>query len=162
MIIYLISIEHLFISRQPAVLLAVPDPLQRMLVMRAPYLWEPVAMITALGITLFISPLNLLLGSFLALLVGTNFMVAVFSYQYRNTCRLDTGAGLAGVLPGMLSGFACCAPTFVIALAPALSSFTVYFLAIQPFLIPFSIAIMLLGLCWSVSRLPISEKEGIV
>ncbi|MDW7672841.1 MAG: hypothetical protein SCK57_11535 [Bacillota bacterium] len=156
LLIYLISIEHLFWSRQPSTLLAVSEPFQRMLVMRAPFLWEPVIMFTLFGITLFVSPLNLVLGGVLGMLVGANIMVAVYSYQYRKICRIDSGVGLAGILPGVLSGFACCAPTFIIALAPALSSFTVFFLQVQPFLIPFSLFVMVLGLCWSVSRLPIS------
>lgn len=155
LLIYLISIEHLFWSRQPATILAVSEPLQRMLVMRAPFLWEPVIMLTLFGITLFVSPLNLVLGTVLGMLVGANIMVAVFSYQYRKICRIDSGVGLAGILPGVLSGFACCAPTFIIALAPALSSFTVFFLQVQPFLIPFSLIFMMLGLFWSVYRLPV-------
>lgn len=155
LLIYLISIEHLFWSRQPATMMIVSEPFQRTLVMRAPFLWEPVMMMTLFGITLFVSPLNLILGGVLGLLVGANIMVAVYSYQYRHICRIDSGVGLAGILPGVLSGFACCAPTFIIALAPALSSFTVFFLQVQPFLIPFSLFVMVLGLFWSVSRLSV-------
>ena len=159
LLLYLFSIEHLFRSGQTAAFTMVEEPLGRMLMMRAPFLWEPVAALALAGFTLFVSPLNLLLGSLLGFLVGVNIMVAVFSYQFRNTCRINTGYGLAGVLPGMLSGFACCAPTFIIALTPALGSFTVFFLAIQPFLIPFSLIVMLLGLYWSVSQLPLIVKE---
>lgn len=153
--IYLISIEHLFLSNQQNSFFVVNNPLERMFLSRAPFMWEPIASMSFSGIGIFLSPLNIILGGVLGILVGANIMISVFSYKFRKICNLNSNYSLIGVLPSMLSGFACCAPTFVIALAPALASFTVSILYIQPFLIPFSIIIMLLGLIWSVSRLPI-------
>lgn len=154
-LVCLISIEHIFWSGQKASMFFVETPMQKMLIARAPFIWEPVGSISLFGVTIFISPLNIITGMILGLLVGVNIMVSVFSYKYRKVFRLNTGYSLAGILPSMLSGFACCAPTFIIALAPALSSFTVFFLSIQPFLIPFSVIAMISGLIWSVSRLNI-------
>lgn len=154
-IVYLISIDHLFFNEGTFEVFVVDSPLTRMFVTRAPYVWEPVAAITFWGIKVFIAPMNLLLGGFLAVLVGANIMVAVFGYRFRKMCRIDTGYGLLGVLPSMLTGFACCAPTFLIALAPALGSFAVYFIQLQPFLIPVSVILLLGALTWSVKQLPI-------
>ncbi|OJF91531.1 hypothetical protein [Alkalibacterium sp. 20] len=154
-IVYLISINHLFFQEGSFELFVVDNPLSRMFVSRAPYVWEPVAAITFGGGSFFLAPMNLLLGIILGILVGSNIMVAVFAYRYRKTCRINTGYGLLGTLPSMLTGFACCAPTFLIALAPALGSFAVYFISLQPFLIPLSILLMVGSLLWSIKQLPI-------
>lgn len=154
-IIYLISIDHLFLQQGSFSLLMVEDPMGRLFQSRAPFVWEPIAAITFGGLRFFIAPMNILLGGMLGLLVGLNIMVAVFGYRFRKTCRIDTGYGLLGILPSMLTGFACCAPTFLIALAPALGSFTVYFISIQPFLIPVSVLLLIGALTWSVKQLPI-------
>jgi len=154
-IVYLISIDHIFLQQGTFEVFVVENPLSRMFVSRAPFVWEPVAAVTLWGVRIFIAPLNLLLGGILAILVGANIMVAVYGYRFRKMCRIDTGYGLLGILPSFLTGFACCAPTFLIALAPALGSFAVYFISIQPFLIPVSVLLLIGALTWSVKQLPI-------
>ncbi|MCC5890825.1 MAG: hypothetical protein JJU01_09655 [Alkalibacterium sp.] len=156
---YLISIDHLFLQEGIFEVFIVDNPLERMFMSRAPFIWEPIAALTISGVRLFVSPLNLLVGGFIAVLVGINIMVAVFGYRYRKVCRIKSRYGLMGTLPSMLTGFACCAPTFLIALAPALGSFAVYFITIQPFLIPLSIILLIGGLVWSVRQLPIEFEK---
>ena len=154
-IVYLISIDHLFFQEGSFEVFVVDNPLSRMFTARAPFVWEPVAAITLGGIRIFLAPMNFLLGGILGILVGSSIMVAVFGYRYRKMCRVNTGYGLLGILPSMLTGFACCAPTFLIALAPALGSFAVYFISLQSFLIPLSALLLVGALLWSVKQLPI-------
>ncbi len=154
-IVYLISIDHLFFQQGSFEVFVVESPLTRMFALRAPFVWEPVAAVTLWEVRIFIAPMNLLLGGILAILVGVNIMVAVFGYRFRKMCRIDTRYGLLGILPSFLTGFACCAPTFLIALAPALGSFAVYFISLQPFLIPASIVLLVGAFSWSVKQLPI-------
>lgn len=160
LIIYLISIQHLSLadSGKPSLVFA-DNIIEKIFSMRAPFMWEPIASLSFLGVQFFVSPLNILLGVLLSILVFLNISVAVFSYQYRKVCSVKPGYSLTGVLPAMFTGFACCAPTFIIALAPALASFTIFFITIQPFLIPASFLIMSIGLWWSVSRIPIEDKN---
>jgi hypothetical protein len=152
-ILYLISINHLFLAVGEFEIAVIDNPGSKFFTMRAPFLWEPIASISFFGLKLFIAPLNILIGVLLSLMVMLNIAVAVFSYRCKRSCRTNLGYSFAGFLPAMLTGFACCAPTFVIALAPVLSSFTVFFVSLQPFLIPFSVAVMTLGLLWSLSRI---------
>ncbi|MDZ7834431.1 MAG: hypothetical protein U5K84_02925 [Alkalibacterium sp.] len=154
-VVYLISIDHLFLQEGPVEVFVVDDPLSRTFMSRAPFVWEPIIAVTLWNIRLFLSPLNFLLGGFLGLLVGANIMVAVFAYRYRKVCRINTGYSLLGTLPSLLTGFACCAPTFLIALAPALGSFAVYFISLQPYLIPLSILLLVGAYIWSVRQLPL-------
>ncbi|WP_149361909.1 hypothetical protein [Lolliginicoccus suaedae] len=84
---------------------------------RAPYVFEPVAALHLGGhASVFISPVNLLLGLVVAILVVANVLSAVHASRHVSRCRTGGVARLAGVLPVFLLGFACCAPTFLLLL----------------------------------------------
>ncbi|MGP4050434.1 hypothetical protein [Streptomyces sp. 2A115] len=102
---------------------------------RAPYLFEPVlAWHPTEHLAVFLSPVNLLLGSVVAALVGCNIAVAAFAARQAASCRQPgrrTGyARLLGVLPAFLLGFACCVPTFLLVLGTGTAA------ALLPMLIP--------------------------
>lgn len=155
-ILYLWSIQHISMNQENSFsFFVVGDWADKLTKTRAPFQWEPIAVLNIFGIDFFIS-LNMILGFLLATLVFFNISVAVFSYSLRKICLVKPtgkGVGLAGILPTMFTGFACCAPTFIIALAPVLASFTLFFIRIQPFLVPASILIMILGAYWSLSKI---------
>ena len=155
-ILYLWSIQHISINQEDFFSFSVAESwADKLTKTRAPFQWELIAMFNIFGIDFFIS-LNMVLGLLLATLVFFNISIAVFTYSLRKICLIrPTGKdiGLAGVLPAMFTGFVCCAPTFIIALAPVLASFTLFFIKIQSFLVPASILIMILGLYWSLSRI---------
>jgi len=159
-IVYLISIEHLIITDSGFSLSFAENPSEKLFKTRAPFIWEPIAVLNFFKLELFIS-INIILGIILATLVFLNIGVAVFSYSLRKICLVSLGKarGLVGILPSMFTGFACCVPTFIIALAPALASFTVFFVQIQPFIVPASIIIMLGGLYWSLSKITEEHLE---
>jgi len=129
---------------------------------RTAFLWEPIgALYLSGGFTFMIAPFNILLGLILALLVFLNVLVAVYSYSLSQVCSVKPGAhGLLGLLPGVLTGFACCAPTFVIALGAVASSFTVFFISIRPFLIPASILLMIWGYWFVLKRITIGLMDN--
>lgn len=92
---------------------------------RAPYLFEPVlALHPGAHLAMFLSPLNLLLGTIVAALAGANVAVTSHTAQH-SACRRRGYGRLLGVLPAFPLGFACCAPTllFVLGTAPARRSF---------------------------------------
>ncbi|MCH8049283.1 hypothetical protein IH979_01055 [Patescibacteria group bacterium] len=126
----------------------------------APFLWEPVATLEIVGLTLFISPLNYVLDLILSVLVFLNILVAVYSFSLARVCNIRPGFhGILGFFPAFLTGFACCVPTFIIALGAVATGFTVFFIAIRPFLIPVSIAIMTWGYWWSVHRIKPGQMD---
>jgi hypothetical protein len=124
---------------------------------RVAFLWEPIgAIYFGGGLTFMIAPLNIVLGGFLSVLVFLNILVAVYSFGLAKVCNVKPGAhGLVGILPGLLTGFACCAPTFVIALGAVASSFTVFFIAIRSFLIPVSVLLMIWGYWFVLKKITI-------
>jgi hypothetical protein len=69
-----------------------------------------VARLTAGPVLWLLSPLNLLIGGGLALLVAANAAVAVVSTRAPRVCGIKNRSGpLAGLL-GLVSGTACCGP----------------------------------------------------
>lgn len=122
----------------------------------APFLWEAIAVFYVYkGLVIFISIPNFIIALILAFLVFLNIAVSVYSYSLSRVCQLRPGyKGLLGFLPSLFTGFACCVPTFLIALGPVLASFTVFFIEIRQFLIPVSVILMIAGLFWSVNRIP--------
>lgn len=126
----------------------------------APFLWENVAYLEVAGLTIFLSPLNLVIALILSVLVFLNLHVAIYSLSLSKVCNVKPGFhGALGFLPAFLTGFACCVPTFVIALGALASSVTVFFIEIRPFLIPASVVIMIWGYWWSVRRIKIGQMD---
>ena len=120
---------------------------------RVALLWEPIAVWVPLsGFSLLFAPPNILLAFFLSILIYANILVAVYAYRMNKITGVKFSfKGILGSLPAVLTGFACCAPTFVIAIGAAFSGFTVLFTSIRPWLIPISVVIMIWGY-WYVSR----------
>jgi hypothetical protein len=121
----------------------------------APWLWESIGFVRLGIVEIYISPLNILVASILSTLIFFNILVAAYSYRLGRTCNIKTSGwhGLLGFLPGFLTGFACCVPTFIIALGSVASGFTVFFIGIRPYFIPTAVLIMIWGYWWSMRRI---------
>ncbi|MGD9697327.1 MAG: hypothetical protein AB7V42_16910 [Thermoleophilia bacterium] len=96
-----------------------PGWTDRVLQVRAPYLFEPIAAIHPPGpIGILVGPLDLVLGAVLAALVGPNLAVTAHAVA-RASCRRTGYGRLAAALPALLTGFACCVPAVLIGVGPA-------------------------------------------
>ncbi len=128
---------------------------------RVALLWEPIGVWHIFdGLSIFIAPLNIVLALILSVLVYMNILVAVYTYRMGSVCNIRPKFhGIIGFLPAFLTGFACCAPTFIIAFAAAFSSITTLFIAIRPWLIPASILIMIFGYWYSANRIKPGQME---
>lgn len=89
-----------------------------------PVTFEPLARLTVPGLTILISPLNLLLGGALSALVGCNLAVGWLALRRPRVCRSSRSAGALASLPALLAGGACCAPGVVLILGLQVSSLT--------------------------------------
>lgn len=114
MTIYLYGLSHLGTGPWGFELSVVSDPLSRMFRPVGTFQWEPIGLLVAGPIELLVAPLNLLLGGFLATLVGLNFGVSLVAWRGPKACRLGPGAGAAAGIPGLLSGVVCCGPTILL------------------------------------------------
>lgn len=110
-VLYLLALGHLTLGGAGGVdVLVVSEPVARAFRSRSPFSYEPVARVTVGPVLWLVSPLNLLIGGVLALLVAANAAVAVVTTRAPPACGVRSRSGpLAGLL-GLLSGTACCGP----------------------------------------------------
>lgn len=143
--VYLVGLGYLGLGQSGLELSVVADPLARATQLRSPFQWEPVALVVAGPVELLVSPLNVVLGSLLAGLVGINLAVSVVAYRGPSACRLGPGAGAAAGVPGLLSGFACCGPTvlLVVGLQASATILTVF-----QWLVPLTVIALVGTLLW--------------
>jgi len=145
LLVYFAGLGHLGLGPWGFELSVVADPLARATQLRSPFQWEPIALVVAGPAELLVSPLNVALGSLIALLVGTNLAVSVVAYRGPSACRLGPGAGAAAGLPGLLSGFACCGPTILLVVGLQASTAV---LTIFRWLIPLTVVALVGALLW--------------
>ncbi|WP_244206712.1 hypothetical protein [Streptomyces swartbergensis] len=130
---------------------AAPDQLFRA---RAPYLFEPVLAWHPSGhVAVFVSPVNLLLGTVVAALVGCNIAVAAFAARQAASCRRTRYARLLGVLPAFLLGFACCVPTFLLVIGTgAAAALLPVLIPLRPVFYPLTLVMLIATVVWGASR----------
>lgn len=113
------------------------------------FTFEPIAQVTFPGLTVLLSPLNLLVGLGLAALAGLNLAVTWMAFRQPRACRFNRSTGLLASLPALLAGGACCAPAIVLILGLQVSSLMI---GVFQALIPVSAVLMLLSLALIVHR----------
>lgn len=84
--------------------------------------FEPVAQIILPGLTILLSPLNLLIGLVLSLLAGLNLALTYIALQHPRACSFNRSTGILASVPALLAGGACCAPAVVLILGLQASS----------------------------------------
>lgn len=128
---------------------------------RAPYLYESFAVVYLLPqLAFFVSIGNLLVATGMGLLLAANIALALFAVSRVASCRRRGVAAPAfGLLPTLLMGFACCAPTLLLALgANVAAAFLPVFLPLRQFLLPFAGVVLAAMLVWSARKLVGSER----
>jgi hypothetical protein len=148
-LLYLVGLRHLGFGLTGYEVSVVSDPLTRAFRQVGPFQWEPVALVVVGPVELLVSPLNMLLGAALALLVGLNLAVSVVAWRGPSACRLGPGAGATAGLPGLLSGVACCGPTVLLVVGIQASS---GILSLFQWLLPITVMALLGTLLWVGSR----------
>lgn len=155
--IYLISIENIiFSSKWSFSFLVVPNWGTKLFLQKVAFLWEPIASLTIGPIQFLIAIPNLLIGILLSILVMLNVLVALYTYRLPKVCDIKHKySGIFGTILAILTGSACCAPTFLLVLGPlAAAGLTVSFITIRPFLIPASVLLMIASLFWIIRNIP--------
>lgn len=116
----------------------------------AAFYYEPVIAVYPVNhVTLLVSPANIAMGLLLGALVGLNVAVALLTARRATACRRRSFGGLLGALPGFLSGFACCVPTFALVLG---AQFTLALIAVRSYFFPLAVVVMTLSLAWNARR----------
>jgi hypothetical protein len=171
LLLYLYSLQHIVYLPQTDLsagygapsLQVVDDWPAKLWRARAPMTWEPVgALYLTRHLMVLISVPNLFVGGALAALVGANLTVAFYG-MFSAFSRVGRGSGKRGslvsflsALPGLLSGFACCIPVFLLALGSLAAGLTAGFIAVQPYLVPVAAGLLVANLLWSSRRLAVA------
>lgn len=111
--------------------------------------FEAIARVTLPGLTILLSPLNMLIGGALGALAGLNLAVTWMAFRQPRACRFNRSAGILASLPALLAGGACCAPAIVLILGLQVSSL---FVSVFQVLIPVSVVLLLVTLALIVHR----------
>ena len=117
------------------------------------FIWEGIGAFSLGEFYIALSPLNIALGVILSLLVGLNIAILLYGRKYPGSCPLNVNKGILGIFTGLLGGFACCVPTFIIILGPAFSGLTIFFIRLRVFLIPLTLILLLWGALWGLRRI---------
>lgn len=111
--------------------------------------FEAIAQVTVPGLTILLSPLNILIGVVLAGLAGLNLAVTWMAFRQPKACRFNRSTGILASVPALLAGSACCAPAIVLILGLQVSSL---FITVFQVLIPVSALLLLITLALVLER----------
>lgn len=131
-----------------------PDWTERLFGARAPYLFEPVLAVHPLPqLTILLSPVNLVLGGLLAGLVGLNLTVAAYAAAQATSCRRAGYGRLLTALPALLTGVACCVPTFLVVLGSSTAAVLLpVVVPLRMLFYPLSLVLLTATLIWGTRR----------
>lgn len=115
----------------------------RMFERRGAVTFEPIAQLTLPGLTILLSPVNILIGLAVAALVGVNLVITYIAFSQPRACTFNRSSGILASVPALLAGSACCAPTIVLILGLQVSSL---FITVFQVLIPVSVILLLVTL----------------
>lgn len=118
---------------------------ERIFSVRSTLMFEAVAVLEAGYLIWLVSPLNLLIAGLLSGLFIANVDGALALRRQARACSVGRGGLLAGALPALLAGGACCAPSLLLLLGiPALGALA----AFLGWLVPLSLVALGLNRIW--------------
>ncbi len=137
---YLYAIGDLTMYGPPAWGAFLTEPtLERALTARATLMFEAIGVIEMGWLVWLISPLNLFLTLLLSGLLAANIHGVLYLRSQPASCH--PASSLAGALPALFAGGACCAPSLILLLGiPGLGAFTAMFGWLMP------VSVLALGL----------------
>lgn len=128
----------------------IDDPLAQMLQPRPePFMYEPIALVDLWVIRYLFSPVNLLLGLSLSVLVGLNLALSYLAIRQPQSCGVAPASGLLASIPALLAGSACCAPVLLLVLGIQASALL---LTVFAWLLPVGIALLIGSLVYLATR----------
>jgi hypothetical protein len=159
-IVYLPNVDFSYQASIPSVRL-VSNWTARVFKTRVPFIWEPIAAVyLTRHLMIQLALPNILLGGLLGSLLGVNLSMGFFELFREGGLRsVDSVRSLAAAIPSLLTGFACCAPTILIAIGGSLAAgLSAGLVAARPYFLPASLAILVLNAGWTAGNI---SYEGV-
>lgn len=102
-----------------------------------------IAVVSAGPVTYLFSPLNAVLAAVLSGLVGANLALTYLGLVQPRACGLETSTGALAGIPALLSGAACCGPTFLLVVGVQASATII---TVFQLLVPIAVVLLVAGL----------------
>ena len=143
LLVYLVTVGDLALSggTEPSVRLAAD--LSRAFASTGFFRFDAIAVVSGYGLTVLLSPLNLLVAAALAALVGANLSLSYLGLVQPRACGLEASSGVLAGLPALLSGAACCGPTVLLLVGVQA---TAGLIGVFQLLVPIAFVLLLAGL----------------
>ena len=120
---------------------------------RAPFNWEPIGILSIGILDIYLAIPNIIFGLIVGVLVGINIAISAYTYRTRDLCKINPSSSVLTAVPALLTGVACCGPTFLLSLGVASATLSIAFISILPLLFPIAIIGLIASLFWSGRRL---------
>lgn len=120
LVLYLVALQDISLGGRGFRFLSAD--LGRMFERTGAFTFEPIAQLTLPGVTILLSPVNILIGIGVAGLVGLNLAVTLLAFHRPAACSFNRSTGVLASVPALLAGSACCAPAIVLLLGLQLSA----------------------------------------
>lgn len=130
----------LFVVEEPLARALEPGP--------GPFAYEGIAIVDLAVARYLFSPVNLLVGIGLAILVGLNLGLSYLAVRQPASCGIGASTGVFASVPALLSGSACCAPVVLVVLGIQASALL---LSLFAWLLPIGVFLFVVSL-WFVAR----------
>ena len=108
-------------------------------------LFDAVAIVRIPAFTLLVSPVNILMGVVLSVFVGLNLTLCYIAWRQPRACSVNKATGTLGILPALLAGGACCAPTVLLILG---IQATAALITASQWMIPLAFVLLIGSLVW--------------
>lgn len=148
LVAYLFAIQNLTLPTGSGFSVLWVDP--AMMFRRTGYLFfDAIAVIHTPLFTWLLSPLNLLLGLLISLLVSLNLLLSWVAWRQPRACQVNSTTGTLGLMPALLAGGACCAPTLLPVLG--IQATAALITAVQ-WMIPLALVLLIGSLVWVAQK----------
>ncbi len=117
-------------------------------------LFDAVAVVTTPLFTLLVSPINIAFGLVLSFLVGLNLTLSYIAWTQPKACSVNGTTGTLGVLPALLAGGACCAPTILLILG---IQATAALITTVQWMIPAALVLLAGSLLWISAKTAVEQ-----
>ncbi|MFB6124119.1 MAG: hypothetical protein ABEJ78_11760 [Haloferacaceae archaeon] len=113
-LVYLFAVGNLAVGGDGVGAAVVADPVGRAAEPVRPFVYEPVARVSLVVATLLFSPLNVVVGGVLGVLVGANAALSAVAVRAPSSCGIESSVGVATGGFALLSGATCCGPALLL------------------------------------------------
>lgn len=149
---FLYMVQDVVINTDAGIGVSVPvaDPLSTMF-QRAggQFSFEAVALVELGVVSWTFSPLNTLVGTTIAALVGLNIALTYLAVTQPRACGIGASSGVFASVPALLAGGACCAPVLALVFGIQMSGLLLTAFA---WLLPVGVALLLVSLVYVAGK----------